>query len=106
MELKFGGKLTKGDLLLVSDTYGLHTGIFAGFGRGTIQYYLPKHVLYARELFENNNSTKLSFYKAYIYGNNVTKRVAKMMPEQLTSQEEFNNYVQAIEILKQENIIK
>lgn len=105
MELKFGGKLTKGDLLLISDTNGLHTGIFAGFGRGTIQYYIPKHVLYVRETDKNYNS-KLPFYKAYIYGNNTTRRAAKIMPEQLTSQEEFKNYTEAIEILKQENVIK
>lgn len=105
MELKFGGKLTKGDLLLVSDSNGLHTGIFAGFGRGTIQYYIPKHVLYARETYKNYN-TKLSFYKAYFYGDNITKRAVKITPEYLTNQEEFNNYTEAIEILKQENIIK
>lgn len=104
MELKFGGKLTKGDLLLVSDSIGLHTGIFAGFGRGTIQYYIPKHVLYARETHKTYN-TKLSFYKAYIYGSYATKRAAKITPEILNS-EDLNQYLEAIDILKQENIIK
>lgn len=104
MELKFGGKLTKGDLLLVSDSNGLHTGIFAGFGRGTIQYYIPKHVLYARETHKTYN-TKLSFYKAYFYGSNVTSRAAKITPEILNS-EDLDQYLEAIDILKQENIIK
>ena len=105
MELKFGGKLKKGDLLLVSDSNGLHTGIFAGFGRGTIQYYMPFGVKYSYENY-NKSYGKLRFYKAYFYGSNTANRAVKITPDQLTNSEELNNYLEAIDILKQENIIK
>lgn len=104
MELKFGGKLTKGDLLLVSDSQGLHMGIFAGFGRGTVQYYLPSNIKYSYNYSKEHN-VRFGLYKTYFYGSNITSRAVKIMPEVLNS-EDLNTYLEAIDILKQENIIK
>lgn len=105
MELKFGGKLTKGDLLLVHGYGGLHMGIFSGFGRGTIQYYIPGHVVSRYKAYKKPGE-QINFWKTYIYGSNTSDRAVKITPDQLTSQVDFNDYTEAIEILKQENIIK
>ena len=102
MELKFGGKLKKGDLLLVHGYGGLHVGIFAGFGRGTLQYYTPQGIISRFQYKKPGEQVK--FWKTYIYGSNTSDRAARITPEILNSQD-LNNYLEAIDILKQENVI-
>ena len=105
MELKLGGKLEIGDPILVSYGHGMYFGLFAGHGRGTIQYYTPSVIINQYE-HAINRKTKPTFYKAYVHGNNTEYRVAKVNPEVLYNEEDIKEYEQAIEILKQENIIK
>jgi hypothetical protein len=105
MTLKLGGKLEIGDPILVSYACGIDFGLFAGYGRGTIQYYTPSGIIYQAEAAARK-SNKPKFYKAYIHGNNTEYRVAKVNPEVLHNQQDFEQYEKAIEILKQENIVK
>jgi hypothetical protein len=46
MNLKLGGTLEIGDLVLVSYGHGMDLGLFAGYGRGTIQYYTCDGIIY------------------------------------------------------------
>ena len=105
MTLKLGGKLEIGDPILVSYGHGMCFGLFAGHGRGTIQYYTPNGIVYNAEA-ASKKGTKPKFWKGYIHGDNTEYRVAKVNPEVLHNQEDFEQYEKAIEILKQENIIK
>jgi hypothetical protein len=102
MELKLGGKLEIGDPILVSYTNGMFFGLFAGYGRGTIQYYIPNNVIYRA----SRNNGKPKFYKGYIHGSNIEYRVAKVTPDVLYKEKDIIEYEKAIEILKQENIVK
>jgi hypothetical protein len=105
MELKFGGKLEIGDPIIVSYGHGIDFGLFAGYGRGTIQYYLPGGIIYHAESAARKG-TKPKFYKAYIRGDNMKYRVVKVTPDILFNEEDVMQYERAIEILKLENIIK
>jgi len=105
MELRFGGKLEIGDPILVSYTNGMIFGLFAGYGRGTIQYYTCDGVIYSYQGAKSINE-KPKFYKGYIHGSNVSDRVAKVNKDILYSTEALNRYEEAIDILKQENIVK
>jgi hypothetical protein len=105
MKLKFGGKLEIGDPIIVSYGHGIDFGLFAGYGRGTIQYYTPSGIIYQAEAAARKG-TKPKFYKAYIRGNNMEYRVVKVNPEVLHNQQDFEQYEKAIEILKLENIVK
>jgi hypothetical protein len=105
MELRYGGKLELGDPIIVSYGSGMFFGLFAGYGRGTIQYYTPNGIVYSAEHAQRNNK-KASFYKAYIHGGSVKYRVVKVNPDILHNKEDREEYEQAIEILKQEKIIK
>ena len=105
MTLKLGGKLEIGDPILVSYGHGMTFGLFAGYGRGTLQYYLPGGIIYHAES-AIKKGTKPKFYKAYIHGDNTEYRVVKVNPEVLHNQEDFEQYEKAIEILKQENIMR
>jgi hypothetical protein len=105
MKLRLGGTLEIGDPLLIAYGSAMEFGLFAGYGRGTIQYYTPSGIIYQDEA-ARRKSTKPKFYKAYIHGDNAEYRVAKVNPEVLHNQEEIMNYEKAIEILKQENIIR
>jgi hypothetical protein len=105
MELRYGGKLELGDPIIVSYGSGMFFGLFAGYGRGTIQYYTPNGIVYSAEHAQRNNK-KASFYKAYIHGSSVKYRVLKVTPDILHNKEDREEYEQAIEILKQENVIK
>jgi len=105
MELRYGGKLELGDPIIVSYGSGMFFGLFAGYGRGTIQYYTPNGIVYSAEHAQRNNK-KVRFYKAYIHGGSVKYRVLKVTPDILHNKEDREEYEQAIEILKQENVIK
>jgi len=105
MKLKFGGTLEIGDPILVSYAHGIDFGLFAGYGRGTIQYYTPNGIIYQAEAAARKG-TKPKFYKAYIHGDNTEYRVAKVTPDVLFNEQDAINYEKAIEILKLENIIK
>ena len=105
MELKLGGKLEIGDPILVSYGHGMTFGLFAGYGRGTIQYYTCDGIIYNYEGAKSRNK-KPQFWKGYIHGSNVSDRVAKINKDILYSIELLKKYEEAIDILKQENIIK
>jgi hypothetical protein len=105
MELRLGGTLRIGDPILVSYGSGMTFGLFAGYGRGTLQYYLPGGIIYHAES-AIKKGTKPKFYKAYIHGDNTEYRVAKVTPDVLFNEEDAMNYEKAVEILKQENIIR
>ena len=105
MDLKLGGKLEIGDLILVSYSHAFVLGIFAGHGKGTIQFYTPAGIIYRYEHPIESN-TKLMLYKDYIHGYNVKRRVVKVNKDVLHNDEDIENYEKAIEILKLENIIK
>jgi len=105
MKLRLGGTLEIGDPILVSYGSGMTFALFAGYGRGTIQYYTPRGIIYQDE-HAKRKGTKPNFYKAYIHGSNTEYRVAKVNPEVLHNQEDVINYEKAIEILKLENIMK
>jgi hypothetical protein len=53
-----------------------------------------------------NRNEKPKFWKAYIHGENTEYRVAKVNKHILYNEEDARNYEEAINILKQENIIK
>ncbi len=105
MRLRYGGELEIGDLIGVSYTQGFYIGIFAGYGKGTIQYYMPHGVISSAKYYASNNK-KPEFHKAYIYGDNLEYRVLRLTKDVLYKQEDLQQYEQAIDILKQENIIK
>ena len=105
MKLRLGGNLEIGDPILVSYTSGIEFGIFAGYGKGTIQYYAPTGIIYNANSARGRNE-KPRFYKAYIYGQRVEYRVAKVNKHILHNEEYAKNYQEAIEILKQENVIQ
>jgi hypothetical protein len=105
MEIKLGGTLRIGDPILVSYGHGMTFGLFAGYGRGTIQYYTLSGIIYQDEA-ARRKSTKPKFYKSYIHGDNTEYRVAKVTPDILFNEEDVMEYEQAIEILKQEKIMR
>jgi hypothetical protein len=105
MELRYGGKLELGDPIIVSYGSGMFFGLFAGYGRGTVQYYIPNSIIYNAEHAQRNNK-KAKFYKAYVHGSSVKYRILKVTPDILHNKEDREEYEQAIEILKQEKIIK
>ena len=105
MKLKLGGTLEIGDPILVSYAHGIEFGLFAGYGKGTIQFYTPSGIIYNAESASKRGS-KPKFWKAYIHGDNTEYRVVKVNPEVLHNQEDVINYEKAIEILKLENIVK
>lgn len=105
MKLRLGGTLEIGDPLLIAYGSAMEFGLFAGYGRGTIQYYFPSGIINQYE-HAMSRKTKPTFYKAYIHGDNTEYRVAKVNPEVLHNTEDIENYERAIEILKLENIIR
>jgi hypothetical protein len=105
MELRYGGKLKVGDPIAVSYQSNIIFGLFAGYGRGTIQFYVPNTVIYQYDwAMENNRGPK--FHKDYIHGTNVENRVMKVNPEVLHEQKDIIEYEKAIDILKQYNFIQ
>ena len=105
MELQYGGTLKIGDPIIVCYGSGMTFGIFAGYGRGTVQYYTPNGIVYQAEHATKNNK-RPSFYKGYIHGDHVKWRVMKVNPEVLHNQEDIQEYEKAIDILKQYNFIQ
>jgi len=105
MKLRLGGTLEIGDPLLIAYGSAMEFGLFAGYGRGTIQYYTPSGIIYQAEAAARKN-TKPKFYKAFIHGDNTQYRVAKVTPDVLFNEQDAINYEQAINILKLENIVK
>ena len=105
MELDLGGTLEIGDPILVSYGSGMTFGLFAGYGRGTIQYYTCDGIIYQYQGAISGNR-KPQFWKGYIHGSNVKSRVAKVNKDILYSTEALKKYEEAIDILKQEKVIK
>ncbi len=105
MELKYGGTLKIGDAIIVSYGSGIDFGLFAGYGRGTIQYYTPTGIIYQYDWGVRNNK-RPKFYKSYVHGSTMKSRVMKVNPEVLHNQEDIQEYEKAIDILKHYNIIQ
>jgi hypothetical protein len=105
MKLKLGGTLEIGDPILVSYASCMEFGLFAGYGKGTIQFYTPSGIIYNAES-ASRKGKKPTFYKAYIHGDNTEYRVVKVTPDILYNEDDAINYEKAIEILKLENIIR
>jgi hypothetical protein len=105
MELKYGGTLKIGDPIIVCYGNGMLFGIFAGYGRGTVQYYMPNSIVYQYDNHILKNDKKPSFHKGYVHGNNVKYRIIKVNPEVLHNQEDIIEYEKAIDILKQYNLM-
>jgi hypothetical protein len=105
MELQYGGTLKIGDPIIVCYGSGMTFGLFAGYGRGTVQYYTPNGIVYQTEHATKNNK-KPKFYKGYIHGQSVKWRVMKASPEVLHKQEDIQEYEKAIDILKHYNFIQ
>jgi hypothetical protein len=105
MELKYGGTLKLGDPIIVSYGNGMIFGLFAGYGRGTVQYYMPNSIVYQHDRAMQNNR-RPKFYKGYVHGENVKYRVMKVNPEVLHNQEDIMEYEKAIDILKHYNFIQ
>lgn len=104
-DLKHGqDDLQVGDPIIIAYGSGLTMGIFAGTGRGTVQYYMANHI-YSRKEISDERGKKPIFYKAYVYGESTCWRVMKINKSVMTNKE-LENYERAIEILKQENIVK
>jgi hypothetical protein len=90
MKLRLGGTLEIGDPILVSYGSGMTFALFAGYGRGTIQYYTTYGIIYnAEAAIRKGNKPK--FYKAYIHGENTEYRVAKVTPDILFNEEDAMN---------------
>lgn len=96
--------LQVGDPIIVAYGSGLTMGIFAGTGKDTIQYYMPTHIHNIKEISDEKGK-KATFYKAYVYGESTRWRVMKINKDAM-NEKELENYERAIEILKQENIVK
>jgi len=105
MDIKLGGKLKIGDVILVSYSHGFTVGLFAGNGRNTIQFYTPYSVVYTYD-YAIENSRKPKFWKSYVSGGNLESRVVKVDKNIFHEEDDITNYEKAIEILKLENIIK
>ena len=105
MKLNLGGTLEIGDPILVAYGHGMTFGLFAGYGRGTVQYYTPDGIISCAN-HAVNRKTKPRFWKGYIHGDNTEYRVAKVNPEVLYNIEDIKQYEEAINILKQENIMR
>lgn len=105
MDLKLGGKLEIGDPILVSYSHGFVFGLFAGYGRGTIQFYIIDYIIGHYD-YSMEQEIKPKFWKNYVHGNALEYRVAKVNKEVLHNDEDIEKYERAIEILKLENIIK
>ena len=104
-DLKHGhDDLQVGDPIIVAYGSGLTMGIFAGTGKGTVQYYMAAHIYIRKQICEEKGK-KAIFYKAYVYGESTCCRVMKINKSVMTN-EELEHYERAIEILKQENIVK
>lgn len=104
MELKYGGTLKLGDPIIVSYGNGMIFALFAGYGKGTAQYYMPNSIVYQHDRAVQNNRMP-KFYKGYVYGGNIKFRVIKVNPEVLHNQEDIQEYEKAIDILKHYNLI-
>lgn len=105
LNLKNGqDNLELGDPIVISYSSGLTMGIFAGTGKGTIQYYMARHI-YSRKQLCDERGKKPNFYKAYVHGAATPYRVMKIDRNVMT-EKELEEYEKAIEILKQENIIR
>lgn len=123
--LKFGGQLSVGDFIAVSNGNHITFGWYAGDGRGTLQYYWmgspgqvyeeylkwEKNALdvkhWRAKAFEKHGFSMKLFWKSYI--NSVhDRRVMKITrPEDIfTNQEDRENYEKSKEALIKLNFIR
>lgn len=103
---KLADSLKPGDTIIVAQSNILFLAFFAGFGRGTIQFYMPTSVIHGEEkAIKKGVQFNMKFcYKGYI--NDDSWRVAKVENPIFGDQEDLDRYVKAINILKEVNFIK
>jgi hypothetical protein len=99
IEYRYAKSLEKGDSIIIANGNYLDIGFFIGYGRGTIQYYTPKGIIYWKEQLEKG--FKYTPSKHYCQETSIF-RVAKFdNPEFLEEIEEIK-YHQAKDFLKEQ----
>jgi hypothetical protein len=110
-----GGDIHKGDLVAISNSNYFSIGIYFGQGRGgTFQYFTPSGVVESKNWWkkanidpaysDHNKPWKLTrIWKHYVNTPRDT-RILKLNRDNITSQEQINNILEAKEILKEFNI--
>jgi hypothetical protein len=123
--LKYGGQLSVGDFIAVSNGNCITFGWYAGDGRGTLQYYWlgspgqvyedylnweknPSSVKHWRaKQFEKHGLSMKLFWKSYINSVHDNRVVKITRPEDIfTNQEDRINYEKSREALIKLNFIK
>jgi hypothetical protein len=123
--LKYGGQLSIGDLIAISNSNHISFGWYAGDGRGTLQFYYiggpgevyDDYLLWqkktldikpwrARQFEKHGFSTKL-FYKSYINSVHDTRVMKITNPEDIfINPEDRERYEKSKEALIKLNFIK
>ena len=124
MEFRFGGKLEIGDFILIAYTNCVFPGWYCGEGRGTLQYYGMRELVFRHEQYEDflknedkytlsvakrfaNGFTKKSLWKSYINSPHLTRVIKVKHPELLlTDEDDVENYQKSKQILINLGIIK
>lgn len=123
--LKYGGQLSVGDFIAVSNGNCISFGWYAGDGRGTLQYYWmsgpgqvyedylnweknPLSVKHWRaKSFEKHGFSMKLFWKSYINAVHDSRVIKITRPEDIfTNQEDRINYEKSREALIKLNFIK
>lgn len=126
-QLKYGGQIVPGDLILVAYGNYLDFGWYAGNGRGTVQYYTMRGPAVAyleyekwlkmsdKEKAENKwmtsrfikGFTAKSFWKSYINSPHPTRIMKVTNPEDIfTEQEDRELYERSKEVMIKINLVK
>lgn len=103
---KYVKNLQIGDTIAVAESGNFFSvGFFAGEGRGTIQYYTPRMVLYVAE--QEAKGRKVTMMKSYVQQTNQW-RMIKLHPDFVEHSDKDNedSYQEARQILINKGIIK
>jgi hypothetical protein len=115
---RIGGDIHQGDLIAVADGNDFTIGVYFGRGRGgTVQYYIPRHVVQSREWWENAQKDKDSkvyhhvnkpwtlstIWKSFVNTPRDT-RVMKLHRESIINEQMIDDLQKSKEILAQFNI--
>ena len=101
--LKYVENLEFGDTLFLSEGNKLYIVLFAGYGSGTIQYYMPSSLV---SMFDaaGGKFDRKKIWKGYIMPN--AKRVAKVDNPIIIDKEEREEYEKAKFIMEQHKLGK
>jgi hypothetical protein len=109
-DIKYGGTLVKGDMIVVAQRNYLQIGFYLGKSNsGTIHYYGLEQLNWVYKRWEENKKEQPDFvlkkptiYYVYITG----LRFMKITPDVLTNEEDKIQYKNALIILKELKIKK